>query len=60
MNKNLALETLAQLPNEFSTKELIDRLLFIEKVEHAQRDVEYGKVLSLRIAKERLEDKWSK
>ncbi|MFT6866559.1 MAG: hypothetical protein ACJA08_001390 [Cyclobacteriaceae bacterium] len=60
MNKNKVLETLEQMPNEFSTEELIDRLLFIEKVEQAQRDVENGKVIPLSTAKERFEDKWSK
>ena len=60
MNKNKVVETLEQLPNEFSTEELIDRLLFVEKVEQGIRDVEEGKVISLDAAKERLNSKWSK
>ena len=60
MNKTKVLETLETLPNEFSTEDLIDRLLFVEKVEQGIRDVEAGEVMSLEQAKELLEAKWSK
>ena len=60
MNKSKVLETLDQLPDEFSTEELIDRLLFVEKVEQGLRDAEKGKVISLDTAKERFVAKWSK
>ena len=60
MNKNQVLETLNQLPNEFSTEELIDKLLFIEKIEKGQKDVEEGKTLSFQEARERYNAKWSK
>ena len=60
MNKSKVIETLDQLPNEFSTDDLIDRLLFIEKVEKGIRDVEEGKVVTLDAAKERFKSKWSK
>ena len=60
MNKSKVIETLDQLPNEFSTEELIDRLLFIDKVEQGMRDAEEGKVMPLEIAKQRFETKWSK
>jgi hypothetical protein len=60
MNKSKVLETLEQLPDEFSTEELIDKLLFAEKVERGLRDVEEGKVISLNSAKERFNAKWSK
>jgi len=58
MNKSKVIETLDQLPEEFSTEELIDRLIFIEKVEQGMSDVEEGKVISLDEAKERLSKKW--
>ncbi|MEQ8471413.1 MAG: hypothetical protein RIC35_09510 [Marinoscillum sp.] len=58
MDKNKVLETLEQLPDEFSTEELIDKLLFVEKVEQGLRDVEEGKVISLNTAKERFNAKW--
>ncbi|MEP4535182.1 MAG: hypothetical protein ABJ004_18945 [Cyclobacteriaceae bacterium] len=57
MNKGKVLETLEQLPNEFSTEELIDRLLFAEKVERGMQDVEEGKTLSLDSAREQFRTK---
>lgn len=32
MNKTKVIETLDKLPEEFSTEELIDKVIFIEKV----------------------------
>ena len=60
MNKSKVIETLDQLPNEFPTEELIDRLLFVEKVEQGIRDAQEGKVIPLDAAKERFKAKWSK
>ncbi|MDA0196381.1 MAG: hypothetical protein O2887_17480 [Bacteroidetes bacterium] len=60
MNKSKVIETLDQLPEEFSTEELIDKLIFIEKVEQGINDVEEGKVISMDEAKERLSKKWQK
>lgn len=60
MNKSKVLETLEQLPPEFSTEELIDRLLFVEKVEQGMKDVEDDKTISLDTAKARFHSKWSK
>ena len=58
MNKTKVIETLESLPEEFSTEELMDKLLFIEKVEQGMKDVEEGKVISIEEAKNRLNDKW--
>lgn len=60
MNKAKVIETLEQLPTEFSTEELIDRLLFIEKVEQGMKDVEEGKVVPLDQAEELFNSKCSK
>lgn len=60
MNKSKVLETLDALPNEFSTEELIDKLLFIEKVEKGLNDVKQGKIVSLEETKNRINKKWSK
>ncbi|MEM9339695.1 MAG: hypothetical protein AAGA66_13250 [Bacteroidota bacterium] len=60
MNKSKVIETLDQLPNEFSTEELIDRLLFVEKVEQGIKDAQEGKVIPLHAARERFQAKWSK
>lgn len=58
MNKTKVIETLESLPEEFSTEELMDKLLFIEKVEQGMKDVEEGKVISIEEAKNRLNNKW--
>jgi len=58
MNKSKVIETLDKLPEEFSTEELIDKLIFIEKIEQGMKDVEEGKVISLDEAKERMDKKW--
>ena len=60
MNKAKVIETLDNLPSEFSTEELIDRLLFIDKVERGMKDIEENKVISLDVAKTRISKKWSK
>ncbi|MEO1053491.1 MAG: hypothetical protein AAFX87_22845 [Bacteroidota bacterium] len=60
MNKAKVIETLDKLPEEFSTEELMDKLLFVEKVEKGLEDVEQGKVISLDEAKERIKNKWPK
>ncbi|MEQ6120407.1 hypothetical protein [Reichenbachiella sp. MALMAid0571] len=60
MNKAKVIETLDFLPSEFTTEELIDRLLFIDKVEQGQKDVEEGRIITLEEAKSRIDNKWSK
>lgn len=60
MKKSQVLETLEELPHEFTTEEFIDKLLFIEKVEKGLGDVKGNRTLSLDEAKERLNSKWSK
>lgn len=60
MNKSKVIETLEQLPNEFTTEELIDKLLFVDKVEKGLHDIEEGKSISLDEARERFIAKWSK
>ncbi len=59
MNKEKVIETLESLPSEFKTEELIDRLLFIEKVEQGMMDVQAGRTLTIEQAKERLQNKMS-
>lgn len=60
MNRSKVIETLDNLPSEFSTEELMDRLLFIDKVERGMKDVEEGKVISFQEAKNRIANKWQK
>lgn len=47
------------LPREFSIDELVDKLLLVEKIEVAIRQVEQGKTYSTEEAKELLRQ-WSK
>ena len=60
MKKTKVIETLDKLPDEYSTKELMDKLLFIEKVEQGLMDVEEGRVISLDEARKSIDKKWSK
>lgn len=50
-------QTLKQLPEEFSVDELIDRLIFLEKVERGLKDSREGRTISFEDAKERM-SKW--
>jgi hypothetical protein len=58
MKKNVVIETLDSFEDEFDAERLIERLLFIEKVEKGLKDVEDGKVYSLSDAKQKFIDKW--
>lgn len=60
MNRSQVIETLDHLPSEFSTEELIDRLLFVEKVEKGMKDADEGNVISMAEAKARINKKWQK
>jgi len=59
MNKITVIETLDSLPDEFDTEALIEKLLFIEKVEKGMKDASEGRTISLQEAKQRFETKWS-
>jgi len=60
MKKALVLETLTSFDDEFDAEKLIERLLFIEKVEKGLQDVKEGKVLNLNEVKQKFADKWAK
>ena len=57
--KEKVLEALQSLPGEFSLDELVERLILLEKVEIALKQVEEGKTLSQEEAKEKMR-KWQK
>ena len=52
-------KTLRNLPDSFTIDELIDQLIFIEKVEEGIRQSVQGKVISNEDVKQII-DKWSK
>ena len=60
MKKSKVIETLDSLPEDFNTEELIERLIFIDKVEKGLQEVEEGRTISLEEVKERIKNKWSK
>lgn len=47
MKKYKVIEMLDHLPDEFDVEELVEKLLFVEKVEKGIQDAEEGKVMSL-------------
>jgi predicted transcriptional regulator len=52
-------KTINNLPDSFTIDELIDQLIFIEKVEEGLKQSEEGKVVSNEDVKQMI-DKWSK
>jgi hypothetical protein len=57
MRKSTVLDSLANLPDEFSIEEIIERLIIIEKIDMGRQDVKEGKVNTEEQAKEKL-SKW--
>ena len=57
--KNQVLANLQTLPEEFSLDELIDRLIFIQKIENGVKQSEEDEVKTTEEAKEKLK-KWLK
>jgi hypothetical protein len=58
MKKHKVLETLAQLPEDFDMEELVEKLLFIQRVEEGLMDSKLDRTLSLEEAKEKMSKKW--
>ncbi len=59
LTKDKLRQSINRLPETFTIDELIDQLLFIEKVEEGMEQSKEGKVLSNEDVKEIIE-KWSK
>ena len=57
MKRATALKSISKLPADFSIDELIEHLVFIDKVEKGLKDSQQGKVHSTKQAKKRLA-KW--
>jgi hypothetical protein len=60
MKKHTVIETLDSFEDEFDAERLIEKLLFVEKVEKGLKDVEEGRVIDYKEAKQKFFDKWSK
>jgi Zn-dependent alcohol dehydrogenase len=59
LTKTQILNTVNSLSNKVELDELIDKLIFMDKVEKGLTDVKEGKVLSAELAKTKLK-KWLK
>jgi hypothetical protein len=59
MKKAVVIEALDSLEDDFDAEKLIERILFVEKVEKGMKDVEEGKVLDYKEAKQKFHDRWS-
>ena len=57
MKREKAIDTVKELPQEFELEELIEKLVFIEKIEKGLQQAEQGKVTSHEKVKE-LTKKW--
>ncbi|MFI5172420.1 MAG: hypothetical protein ACHQFW_08515 [Chitinophagales bacterium] len=60
MTKGKVLDTLSTLPDEFETEELIQKLLFLEKVEKGIDDYNNDRVSKFEDVKATYEEKWRK
>jgi len=46
MKRDKAIEAMKEFPQEFELEELIERLVFVEKVEKGLQQIEQGKTVS--------------
>ena len=60
MKKALVIETLSSFDDEFDAEKLIERLLFVEKVEKGLEDVKEGRVVDYNTTKQNFLNKWKK
>ncbi|WP_443946084.1 hypothetical protein ACJVDH_02955 [Pedobacter sp. AW1-32] len=59
MKKTEVLDTLREMPDEFSADEFMERIMLLQKIDSAMRQVTEGKVYTEEQAEQKL-DKWLK
>lgn len=59
LTKEKVLQSIQDLPNEFSLDEIVEKLILLEKIEIGLQQVKEGKVVNHSTAKEKLK-KWLK
>ncbi|WP_370087552.1 hypothetical protein [Ekhidna sp.] len=59
MNRQVAIDSLKDMPQDFELDELIERLVVLDKIEKGRKDIETGQTFSHDEAKSKL-DKWLK
>jgi hypothetical protein len=57
MRKSAVLDSISNLPDEFSIDEIIERLIIIEKIDKGRQHVKEGKINTEEQTKEKL-SKW--
>ena len=57
MKRDKAIEAVKELPNEFDLEELMEKLVFVEKVERGLKQLDEGKTVSHETVKE-IARKW--
>jgi hypothetical protein len=57
MRKDVVIQTLESLPNEFNIEELVEKLLFLEKVEKGLDDSKNKRLVEIDHAKKRFANK---
>ena len=57
MKRDKAIETVQELPNEFDLEELMEKLVFVEKVEKGLKQLDEGKTVTHETVKE-ITKKW--
>jgi len=60
MKKALVIETLSSFDDEFDAEKLIERLLFVEKVEKGLEDFKEARVVDYNTTKQNFFNKWKK
>ena len=58
MKKDKALATIESLPEEFDIEDLVEKLLFVERVEEGLKQADEGKTITLEEARQQFERKW--
>ena len=59
LTKEKVIQSIQDLPNEFSLDEIVEKLILLEKIEIGLQQVKEGKVVSNQVAKQKLK-KWLK
>ncbi len=60
MKKHTVIETLDSFGDEFDAEKLIEKLLFVEKVEQGIKEANEGKIIDYQQAKQRFKERWKK
>jgi predicted transcriptional regulator len=58
ITKDKAIEAIKSLPDEFSIEELMDRLIFLNKIETGLRQAQQGETYSHEEAKRMVKEDW--